>query len=534
MKALIVDDEVIIRTGLAKVIPWQELGFELLPLCSSAEDAMPVIEQELPQLVLTDIRMNGLDGLTLAAFIRSKSPDTQTIVYTGYDNFSYAQQALREGVSDYLLKTSRPDDIIRAALLAKERILVRRQQLAEQAKKEASYRDQLLRMWLNGTLSSQEAELAAATLLKGKEQKQGISGEMINEYKEETLRGLLPSYEVAVLRADGWDSGQEQLLLFAVENMLKEDLCCAVLRAESRLIVVCYEVQRSWGLDWESICKRVEQHLKCRLFAGVGSASLYPTRVPISSQEAQRAADFRLVSANKRVIHIHETEQRDGYPVLISAEDEAGCVQCIKGGNPDLLRKWVTMHISQLLNEPRATPESVMAYIHSIVTGTRRWLEKYADSLSDTLQPIIWRADALVSAAGADRMQWERAIFIQLQEVLQYYRDLADQKAGSIVTRAMHYIREHADGSLTLQHVAREVHIHPHHLSERFKAETGMNYIEFVTQARMERAGTLLKESGAKVADIGRSVGYEDVKYFSQLFKKHTGCTPTEYRGGKI
>nr|WP_254352313.1 response regulator [Paenibacillus dendritiformis] len=120
---MIVDDEVIIRTGLAQVIPWNELGFEVLPPCASAEEAMEVIGAEKPHLVLTDIRMTGADGIDLAAYIREVSPRTETLILTGYDDFHYAQRALREGVCDYLLKTSRPDDIVKAALRAKARIL---------------------------------------------------------------------------------------------------------------------------------------------------------------------------------------------------------------------------------------------------------------------------------------------------------------------------------------------------------------------------------------------------------------------------
>ncbi len=122
MKIMIVDDEVIIRTGLATVIKWQDLGLKLLEPAASAEEAIARIPNEKPDILLTDIRMTGKNGLELAEEAKAILPELDIIILTGFDDFNYTQKAIRQGVNDYLLKTSRPDDIIRTVLRAKQRI----------------------------------------------------------------------------------------------------------------------------------------------------------------------------------------------------------------------------------------------------------------------------------------------------------------------------------------------------------------------------------------------------------------------------
>ncbi|CDN44118.1 hypothetical protein BN871_EF_00010, partial [Paenibacillus sp. P22] len=147
MKLLIVDDEVIIRTGLSTVIPWAENGFSLLPAAASAEEALMRIPVERPELILTDIRMTGASGLEMSSEVLASYPDTEVIVLSGYDEFTYAQQAIRQGVSEYLLKTSGPDEILQAALRARDR---RRSKLEREESRrmqsEAYYGQQISRL----------------------------------------------------------------------------------------------------------------------------------------------------------------------------------------------------------------------------------------------------------------------------------------------------------------------------------------------------------------------------------------------------
>lgn len=119
---MIADDEIIIREGLADLIKWKELGLKLLAPAESAEEVLERIDKERPDILLTDIRMNGKTGLQLAEEAKRTLPDLEVIILSGYDDFIYTQQAIRQNVSDYLLKTSRPEEIVRTVLKVKQRI----------------------------------------------------------------------------------------------------------------------------------------------------------------------------------------------------------------------------------------------------------------------------------------------------------------------------------------------------------------------------------------------------------------------------
>ncbi|NKI23375.1 response regulator [Paenibacillus dendritiformis] len=529
MKILIVDDEVIIRTGLAQVIPWNELGFEVLPPCASAEEAMEVIGAEKPHLVLTDIRMTGADGIDLAAYIREVSPRTETLILTGYDDFHYAQRALREGVCDYLLKTSRPDDIVKAALRAKARILEKQDAAVHDSAKEASHRERQVLKLLAEPLPAEDCRRIAAELFRRGGAPLGSGSDAA-------------SYEAAVIEADGWGEARHGLLLFAAANLLAELLGGPVVRHEQRLLAIrrTEPIPGHLPCGWDEALRRTERLLKCRLFAGIGGAAADAADIGRSFREACSAGRFRWFAAGRRLLHYKETAAREGRPSICSAQEEDGLLQALSSGRPERLRRWIGERVKELIAHPHATPESVRSYGQSALIAAERWLERCAQAAAPLTRPAAeawdgwsWQPHSLADPAAAEPEQWEGSLFAALQEAMQIYRDRYADDAVPYVSQAMRYIRETADGSLTLQHVASVVKVHPNHLSDKFKQETGMNYIEYVTQARIARACRLLQDGSALVSDIARMVGYEDLKYFSQLFKKHMGCTPSEYRSSR-
>lgn len=160
MKLLIVDDEVIIRTGLSTVIKWEENGIELLAPAASAEEALMRIPIECPDIILTDIRMTGMTGLELSREVKRNFPYIEIVILSGFDDFAYAQQAMREGISDYLLKNSRPGDIMTAVMRVKQRIVSKREADHQGAIHQTAFRWKQLDRFLRGDnlLTERESE----------------------------------------------------------------------------------------------------------------------------------------------------------------------------------------------------------------------------------------------------------------------------------------------------------------------------------------------------------------------------------------
>jgi len=518
MKIMIVDDEVIIRTGLCTVIDWKELGLELIPPASSAEEALERMPAEKPDILLTDIRMSGMDGIELSKKVKETMPDTEVIILTGYDDFSYAQQALRGGVTDYLLKTSRPEEIIKAAMKAKQTIVEKREWLRQDVRRQNALNEQALLKLLNG----------------GAEGKNEAETERIRE----AFRGRKPDADgeegrelrAVLLSSSGWgERTSDGLLLGAVDNVLSELLPCLTLTDRDRLILVLgslpgAETEESDGLS--GALERAEQILKCEIFAAAGHSVDHYEHLHRSYREATEIYAYKGLIGVRGLFAAKDLAGRTGGRTHCSEKEEAELSAILMNNDATGLRHWTNHAVRARMEDPAATPVSLQAYLQSMVLSGHRWLGRIRADRDE--------AEAASAIPPAFAYDWEgrpeEEVFKQLSAVMTAYHQALVQAKFSYVHKAIAYIKDHLDQPLTLQQVAGFVHSNPNHFSERFKRETGMTYLEFVTRERMRKATELLSGTPSKVVEVASRVGYADIKYFTQQFKKHTGRTPSEYR----
>lgn len=509
MKLLIVDDEVIIRTGLSTVIKWAELGYELLQPAESAEEALSRLEVEQPDIILTDIQMTGRSGLELAGEVRRLLPDSEVIILTGYDDFSYAQRAIREGAGDYLLKTSRPDEIIRAVNGAKQRIVQKWESL-----KRDQLRDRLFERLLEGTeLDSRSVDKAAKLL--------------------PLLRmNDASAFQAVIISADGWGDtiGQGYLLLFAVHNMISEMIEGEALLRNDSLVVVLRHEQMSGDLsELGRVLERIGRKLKCKLFGAAGSVVPDWSKLKSSYSEASYTFPFKGMTVDEGLLAYNQIKDRQGGRTVCSGEEEAQLTALFQNGTEAGLYQWVEKIIGLQLMDSNTTPESLRRFFHSVQISAYRWVERVITAYGDA--SLLSGANLVNSmSSSSNTAKGVESLFKQLNELMQMYRESVEQEGIPYIKRSIAYIHDHLDKELTLQQVAKHVHLNPNHFSEVFKRETGQTYIEFVTRTRMDRAKRLLDESPIKVSEVAGRVGYADMKYFSQLFKRSTGFTPSEYR----
>ncbi|MBU5671180.1 response regulator [Paenibacillus brevis] len=496
MKVLIVDDEMIIREGISKVIDWGKEGFEMLKPAESAEEAMERIPVERPDILFTDIRMNGKSGLELAKETKVAYPDLQVVILSGYDEFQYAQQALRDGVSDYLLKTCQPDEILRAAHRMRQVILDQQNRLGG-----PRLLEKLLLTKQELSTKEQESLLKCYPALK------------------ESVDGKYPLQVLIVAVDDAPDVSQSQIydqLEQALGNVIVEDghqwICVvralhAAERPGSRLV-------------------ELERKLRIRLISGSGGAAVALNSLNRSWSEAVAALEFHWILKGERHIAFEQIANRKGIRTLCSQEEEVQLIGMLKSGNPQEAKQWAAELLELLRRDPQLTPASLQTFLQSIVIAGYRWLERVADSLGKSGQVSTTKEQS----EAASRPFSEEAFAEQLIRMMEMYNLLSSGKT-SHVQKVIEYVRENLDSHLSLGEVSRHVHIHPTYLSEMFKRETGENFSEFVVRKRMEEAMTILRETPAKIGEVANLVGYSDLKHFKKLFRKHTGQTPSGFRG---
>ncbi|WP_248927728.1 response regulator transcription factor [Paenibacillus hamazuiensis] len=513
MRIMIVDDEVIIRTGLAKVIKWNELGLELLEPAASAEEALRRIPEERPNILLTDIRMTGKTGLQLAEEAKQILPDLEVIILSGYDDFTYTQKAIRQGVSDYLLKTSRPEEIIKTVLLAKQRIEEKWALSSQDLFKNKEARNRLFeRLVIEGDASVPGTGNATAYLPKL------FSGE----------RGGEDAFLVMLVAAEGWNDSpaSEALLLFAVENMLGDLFCCESLIQRQRVVMAVRATD--WSTDdmrRQFAFQKIERLLKCELFVAAGLRVDRPDKLHESYEAADEAFGYKALSGDKLCFY-EDIAKRKGGKTVCTYEEELELSSIMLDDDPVALKGWTMEFMRQLLADPEVTRKSLEAAVQSVVIAAHRWLERVLESTG--------HADKIEETAGELRGRLaefsKEALFQYLYSVMKLYHQKLGEGPAAHVQKAMAYIEENLENDVSLPQVAKHVHLHPNHLSEIFKKETGMTFVDFVARQKIRRAMQILAVSPAKISEVAAKVGYEDVKYFGQIFKKYTGKTPSEYR----
>ncbi|ANF97175.1 response regulator [Paenibacillus bovis] len=524
MRILIVDDEVIIRTGLASVIQWSELGLELLEPAASAEEALARILEEQPHILLTDIRMTGKTGLELAEEAQQLLPDLKVIILSGYDNFHYAQQAIRQNIADYLLKTSPPEEIIKTVLGVKHSI---EQHISMRRQEQDAHRQtagQLFHRWIideppKETLETEKDWFRQMLQLHGGNDNSAAAVLQTAESER---------WQIAVVQAEGWgqDKNHHALLLFAIHNMLQDILRLPAYMYQQCIIVL--SKGQGETTEWQHIAIHIEQLLKCRLTAALGEPVDTAEKLHMSYRQAMEASSYAPLLPGTAVWQYKQIAGRQGGQSLCSYEEEMQLSSILLKEDTIALRSWIDHWVDQLMAHPEATPQSVQSALQSVMLGASRWLERAISTVHHGITAAPYTAAGHIAWQAGELIKEE--LFQQLYRISRLYHASCGEGPRIHVQKALIYIEENLGGDTSLVAAARHIHLHASHLSEIFKKETGMTYSDMVLKRKMVYAAELLTISSAKVADIAGQIGYEDVKYFSKLFKKYSGCTPTEYR----
>lgn len=513
MKIMIVDDEVIIRTGLATVIKWHDLGLQLLEPAASAEEAIARIPFEKPAILLTDIRMTGKNGLELAEEAKAILPELDIIILTGFDDFNYTQKAIRQGVNDYLLKTSRPDDIIRTVLRAKQRLEAKLDIHSQEQMKQLEFRNRLFEKWIiQGDIvdmSSYEELLSFQTI----QQAAGDTGEM----------------QVWIIAGRGWNETpkKENLLTFAIDNICRELLECETLILNQRVVAIVpvknnddfFEFQRR-----QAVLLKIESLLRCTMFTVVGKAVTNPEQLHESYVSAQEIFPYRGLLSESILLY-EEMSLRKGALTACTQEEELRLTQILLEDDPLALKNWVHHYIEKHLIDPQFTLDSLETTLQAVVTIVNQWLSR----VQTIVGAAVYDPSTLLFRYNAE-VEPTTCLFQYVHSIMKVYHHHLMNSQASHVQKAKGYIESNIGFDISLQQVAKHVHIHPSHLSELFKKETGNTFSDYVTKQRIKRASQLLSTTTLKINEIATTIGYTDIKYFSQLFKKETGITPSEYR----
>jgi len=529
MKVIIADDENRICQLICSLVDWKACNMEVVAVVNDGVDAWNAIHFYKPDIVITDIRMPGINGLELVEKCKNENIHTKFIIISGYGQFEYAQSAIRYGVEDYLLKPIRKREL-RDVLnrLSSEYVDKMRNLSASEQQKEATttrvrkaFLGDLLRTQsessteAGGDLENINAEygfhfhpgsfLLAWVKFEGVESTNEI--EYLRENSAYFLKEKVSKY-CYDFESIARDAGSAYLLNYATENHP------LILRAASDFLD-----------EWKEHLT-IFQHVNVTVGVGKQVASL--SQLTESYKTAKWALDQRIVLGTDRVIECPQIPENMTIDWIAGLDFWDKFEISVEHMNEAEISLQLNRLYAELEQKKDLSGSGIYDLARAIMRSFRFILQK------NHLIGESNQNDLDCFESSVEHCNTLDAVFCFLrQTIVGMLREFLQQKCtedNRPIREAKKYIREHLTEPLSLQSVSDRVGFNSAYFSTLFKKETGINFSDYLTQARMEMAKQLLREADDTVALICEKVGYSDLKTFTKNFKRYTGLRPNEYR----
>lgn len=541
LKIFLAEDEVVVRETIKRMIPWEELGFELVGEAADGEMALPLLIRQQPDLLITDIKMPFMDGLTLARLAKKEIPGLKVVILSGYDDFNYAKQAIGIGVEDYLLKP-----ITKNALI--ERLSEIRSRY-EHEKTQKEYYEKFQREMQAYEKNSSRDFFEA--LVDG-------SMDMMEVYKRAEKLGLdivAEAYNVLIftMNCDEDFSGQrdeysswEAESLELLENFFAGHSSAMLFRSNIFSYGVLLKGQRETIEENTRACVDEIRKILSRQdgrrewFLAVGQSVERLSQIQKSYHTASRAFSQRYLY-DENILYYDEMETMEHPGGQAETEDNAYLQKVdVNALNPAILQKFLSNGLQEETENfvkdyfyaIGQEPMESLVFRNYVILNVRFSVISFIKGLGcDTNEMESADTEEVLAESGKNM---ESAIAYAKKMISQAI-EIRDQNSGnkkrSILKTAVDFIDSHyMDEEISLNTVANVANVSSNHFSALFSQNMGQTFIEYLTTLRMNKAKELLRCTGMRSSEIAGEIGYKDAHYFSYLFKKTQGMTPSDYR----
>ncbi|MDP4092120.1 MAG: response regulator [Bacillota bacterium] len=536
-KVLIVDDESIIRKGLRNAVNWKQFDCDVCGEASDGMEGYKLISQLYPDIVITDIKMPEVDGLTMIREIKNVIPQSKVIIMTGYRDFEYAQEAIKLGAFDYLLKPTKIEELNSVIKRAVKELKFQKDRDAEFGKFKKIFeqnipilREKLLynimyEISTNDTeiganLEILDIDIGKFALIIAENESESKADSKTEQYNKHLYQfGIINSFDEVF-------SDKFRVVSISLDNNL-----IAFIVEPLGETTECFE-------DISSKCTYLQEIVQnCFGFTitlAVSEEGTGPLQLPEKLRECQEALEHKFYIGNNSVIFYKDLDsffKYDDYSIL--EKNQKILIEGIKAGNLIAVKSKLDEIFSYVTD---AAEKIGMEYLRNFYWNTISSINNIRISISvadndkkidpkrdiGSLYNLIQKCESI-----KDLNELMEEISVSVASKVNSFNN---RSIKLILRKAIDYLKEHYNEQVTLNEVARNIYVSTYYISRMFKKELGKNFVDYLNEIRIEKAKELLKDVQYKAYEIAEMVGIPDAHYFSKLFKKYVGVTPTEYR----
>lgn len=509
---VVADDETELREAVCTMIPWEKIGFQLVGSAGNGLDALQLVEQMQPDLLLTDIRMPFITGVDLARQVRELQPLTQIAFLSGYDDFEYAQEAIKHDVISYLLKPIGMQELTAALTEIHRKIQQKFETIRPRERHPAGWRTLLLPLLLDGFSEEQERDDPA---LLSALSRAGV------------LQAGQEHYQLVALAMQMQRDGAnctDRDMAYTVDMILEKYCRSRSVFSGGRILTLLVSEDGLPNLDLalEELTQSLWRVLGMRCTLGVSRPFSQFVR---SHSACREAVDAQRFAGENGIYHISQMFFETEEPQTDLAGLTGTLDNLIRSGTREELER----HLTRLFSPAEANSERDVVILQALATILRVLYATVPAGEVVALRRRCRIPEPVFSALPMRELQRRVvALCLAARERLSEQRR---EGVSLLCAQALEIIeRGYMDEGLSLGSVSEQLHVSPNYLSANMKKYAGDTFINLLIKKRMEVAQELLTTGKLKIYEVARRCGYSDQHYFSFCFKKYYGVSPAQLR----
>lgn len=531
LKVIIADDEDIIREGLIDEVNWLELGLEIIGEAESGRQVLDIIQKCIPDIIITDIKMPFINGLELIEIVKEKYPSCYIIIISGYDEFKYAQKALKLGAYDYILKPIELDYLYEILLKIKK-------DYSESQKKNDEMNNLKVKVEENIPYVKEMLFRKIVFDSIGREEIYDKLGKLEMDIKDYYFISSIIQIDENDIIIDGTYEDRKKLIKFLEEILIYNNFKYddrVIFKYDSFSFVVCFFGKHKVPLESKvrEVCSIIQKKCidKYNFTVTITVGSSYSTiyKLKKSFFEAESTLNYVYIIGKGKVINYVEMDHNIDIKNIDIDFNILDFVSLIKTGDKETVKKSICLLKKVILSKGENSYLYMQIIISSVYMEVLKTIKEFGGDIREVFKnPMETYKKIMEYITVEDMLNELNRVFLKVMDYIDVKRY---GKFDYVMEKAKVYInKNYSNAELSLKDVSNHVNMSFSYFSMMFKREIGESYIEYITRIRIEKSKEFLRFSGYKSYEISYMVGYDNPTYFSTTFKKMVGMSPTDYK----